>query len=225
MTSLQAAGRVRVEGVDIPKNRWGLGGDETGYETRKIKKTASRWEMDMYPTETYMLNEDIRQLESFQSVQPPRGSQRGEIPAWYGITDHPISDLWGRILVAVSGVVALRTGVSQKELRKLFRPTLEEWEIELLLQWGGMLDLFTKVDPEGVIDGWGVGEWWYLMVGTVCRSMDKGKGIEEGTKVQEDQSLAEQDLISEHGPNNDAHAQSPGFLPPDVGVGVGGFIE
>jgi hypothetical protein len=106
-------------------------------------------------------------LREFFDRVPPRGDN-GAIPVWYGVSEMVIEDIWKKVLVAVSQIVALRTGVMVKNLAKIFKPVLEEWEAKLLLEWGGEVGLFERLNGE--VDGWTVKEWWWLTVGRLCES-------------------------------------------------------
>jgi hypothetical protein len=164
ITNLQAHGRITLKGVNVPMNKFGLTGG--GYETRKMPKNTFIFNMDIYPTASYLFDEEIPALQMLEFLEPPRGGEAGEIPLWYGITDNLIPDLWKRALVAVSGVTALRAGASVASLERTLRPALEEWEIWRLMKWGTEVGLVKRIDESH--EGWTMGEWWWLIVGRFC---------------------------------------------------------
>jgi len=164
VTNLQAHGRIRLKGVGVPMNKFGF--MDGGYETRKIPKEKFRFDMDIYPTSNYVYDSDNEVLQRLGNIEPPRGSKLGELPIWYGIGDELIEELWKKVLVAFSGIIALRAGSSIESLKKTFHPTLEEWEIWRLLEWGVEVGLFERLHE--VIGGWTTGEWWWLIVGRYC---------------------------------------------------------
>ena len=164
VTHLQAHGRIRLRPVGYPMNKFGLG--EGSYETRKIPKEKFRFDMDIYPTDTYVYDADNDVLHQLKRTEPPRGSKLGELPVWYGIGNHLIISLWHRVLVAFAGIIALRAGSHIDALKKIFKPTLEEWEIWRLLEWGMEHGVFERLDE--VVGGWTTGEWWWLVVGWCC---------------------------------------------------------
>jgi hypothetical protein len=165
ITQLQAHGRVKLIPIGVPMNKFGLMGG--GYETRKLSKDKLRFEMFVHPTDSYIFDKDNDALREFFDRVPPRGDN-GAIPVWYGVSEMVIEDIWKKVLVAVSQIVALRTGVTVKNLAKIFKPVLEEWEAKLLLEWGGEVGLFERL--HGEVDGWTVKEWWWLTVGRLCES-------------------------------------------------------
>lgn len=164
VTHLQAHGRIRLRPVGVPREKFGLGGGS--YETRKIPKERYRFDMDIYPTATYMHDGDIEVLQRLRRSEPPRGSAAGELPAWYGIGDRLIVSIWNKALVAFSGIIALRAGTTMDGLKRIFKPTLEEWEMWRLLEWGIEHGIFERLHP--MVEGWTTGEWWWLIVGWCC---------------------------------------------------------
>jgi len=167
LTSLQAHGRIRFLGADIPMNRFGLG--DGGYETKKIPKERLRFTIDIYPTSEYIFDDSNPVLSNILFRDPPRGGEQGEIPIWYGLTGKPIWRVWYKILAAVGQVVALRAGVNITGLKESFRVTLEDWEWRLLLEWGVEVGMFVRLGEEGMGgggEGWSVGEWWWAVVGS-----------------------------------------------------------
>ena len=166
LTSLQAKGRINLKGVGVPNNKFGL--TDGAYETRKIPPERFRFEMDIYPTDSYIFNTDDEILQKLADTEPPRGGVRGELPVWIGVTDKVILDLWKRVIVGVAGTTALRAGINSEGLKRTFTPTLEEWEIRRLMEWGVGVGLFERLHES--IEGWTVGEWWWLIVGRICVS-------------------------------------------------------
>ncbi|KAH6723674.1 hypothetical protein BKA61DRAFT_586888 [Leptodontidium sp. MPI-SDFR-AT-0119] len=164
LTSLQAHGRIRFHGPNIPMNKFGLG--DGGYETKKIPRERLRFNIDIYPTSSYIYDDVNPVLSNVMFRDPPRGGENGEIPIWYGLTEKPIWRIWYRILAAVGQVVALRSGVTIQGLKESFRSTLEEWEWNLLMQWGSEVGLFHSLGEDlGASEGWTVGEWWWAVIG------------------------------------------------------------
>ncbi|KAG4434121.1 hypothetical protein IFR05_010401 [Cadophora sp. M221] len=164
LTSLQAHGRIRFHGPNIPMNKFGLG--DGGYETKKIPRERLRFNIDIYPTSSYIYDDSNPTLSNIMFRDPPRGGENGEIPIWYGLTEKPILRIWYRILAAVGQVVALRSGVTVQGLKESFKSTLEEWEWNLLMQWGSEVGLFHRLgEGLGASEGWTVGEWWWAVIG------------------------------------------------------------
>jgi hypothetical protein len=162
VTNLQAYGRIVLKAASVPMKPFGL--TDGGYETSKIPKERFRFNMDIYPTSSYLFDEEIPELQEY--VEPPRGGEAGEIPLWYGITEDLIPDIWKKVLVAVAGTTALRAGASVASLQSTFKPALEGWEIWRLMEWGVNVGLMKRVDEAH--EGWTMGEWWWAIVGRFC---------------------------------------------------------
>ena len=162
VTNLQAYGRITLKAVDVPMKPFGL--TDGGYETSKIPKERFRINMLIYPSSSYLFDEEIPELQ--HDVEPPRGGEAGEIPLWYGITEDLIPDIWKRAAIAVVGTTALRAGASVASLESTFKPALEGWEIWRLMEWGVSVGMMKRLDEAH--EGWTTGEWWWAIVGKFC---------------------------------------------------------
>ncbi|TQS36520.1 hypothetical protein Golomagni_03027, partial [Golovinomyces magnicellulatus] len=156
ISNLQAHKRIELLAIDVPREKFGL--TEGGYETKKIPRERLRFEMDIYPTSRYIYDDENQIVLKALNDGPPRGSQLA-LPVWYSASETIIRTLWKEIYSAVSQVMALRAGVDIEELTRIFTPTMEEWEIKLLVSWGERLGLFCRLNES--IDGWIAGEWWW----------------------------------------------------------------
>lgn len=162
VTNLQAYGRIELKAVNVPMNKFGL--TDGGYETKGIPKEKYRFEMDIYPTSSYLFDEEVPELQEY--VVPPRGGEAGEIPVWYGILEELIPEIWKKVLVAVAGTNSLRAGTTIASLENTFKPALEVWEIWRVMEWGVKAGLMKRVDED--CEGWTMGEWWWAIVGRFC---------------------------------------------------------
>jgi hypothetical protein len=165
ISSLQANGRIKLVPIDVPSNKFGLT-NPGSYETRKIPPERMRFEMDIYPTEYYLYDEDNILLQRGLSTKPFHGSDKGEIPIWYTFSDKLIEDIWGKVLANVGQTLALRAGTNMEWLKRIFAPTMVEWELKLLMVWGEQVGFFERVS--GGVEGWTTGEWWWLVTGRSC---------------------------------------------------------
>ncbi|KHJ31997.1 putative tfiiic transcription initiation factor complex subunits tfc3 [Erysiphe necator] len=156
ISNLQAHNRIQLQAIDVPREKFGL--TEGGYETKKIPRERLRFEMDIYPTSTYTYDDENLVVLKALNAGPPRGNQIA-IPVWYNTSETVISSIWKDVFSAVAQVIALRAGVNIPELTRIFTPTMEEWEIRLLLAWGEEIGLFCRLHEK--IDGWIAGEWWW----------------------------------------------------------------
>ncbi|POS85117.1 hypothetical protein EPUL_004685 [Erysiphe pulchra] len=156
ISNLQAHNRIQLHAIDVPREKFGL--TEGGYETKKIPRERLRFEMDIYPTSTYIYDDENTVVQKALNSGPPRGKQSA-IPVWYNTSETVVSNMWKEVYSAVAQVIAFRAGVNIPELTRIFTPTMEEWEIRLLLAWGEEIGLFCRLHEK--IDGWIAGEWWW----------------------------------------------------------------
>lgn len=183
VTSLMATGRLNVTGINIPIAPMGLGDDAHPYDTKRIPKAKMRWDIEMSPSPTYLYNEDNETLQNITEFEPP-SSRSGSVPAWNGIHDMVIPNLWKRVLCALISTVALRTGISKKMLRLTFKPTLEEWEIGLFMKWCEEVGFVERLDEDENVDGWLAGEWFWLCLGRMVEFLEEME--EEQRRVYEE---------------------------------------
>ncbi|CAD6506058.1 BgTH12-06990 [Blumeria graminis f. sp. triticale] len=156
ISNLQARERIELIAMGVPREKFGL--TEGGYETKKIPRERLRFELDIYPTSSYIYDDENEILKKAIDLGPPRGKQMA-LPVWYSINETVIIAVWKDIYSAIAQVLALRAGVDIPELVRIFTPTMEEWEIKLLIDWGEKIGLFCRLHES--IDGWIAGEWWW----------------------------------------------------------------
>ncbi|KAF4637078.1 hypothetical protein G7Y89_g981 [Cudoniella acicularis] len=167
ITSLQAAGRVEIRGVDIPQRQFGF--TRGGYDTKTIPHSTYVFPMEVYPTQSYIFDDQDNALAKLEFIEPPPVGKQGEHPVWIGITGDLIEPLWKKILIAVSQIIALRVGITTATLQEMFNPVFEDWELKRFLNWGLTIGIFERLHPD--IDGWTVGESWWLVVGEICANL------------------------------------------------------
>jgi hypothetical protein len=161
LTNLQANGRIKLEPQGVPMNRFGLTNGD--YQTKKMDKARLRFAMQIIPTDKYIFDEDLPILDKLtENFEPPRGI-KGAIPMWYDIAENVNPNWWKKTLSVVLSMMALRPGAEVKDLVRLFKPTLEEWEMRLLIEWGLRVGALMPL-REGH-EGWTVGEWWWIIGG------------------------------------------------------------
>ncbi|SZF02364.1 unnamed protein product [Blumeria hordei] len=162
ISNLQARERIELIAMGVPREKFGL--TEGGYETKKIPRERLRFELDIYPTSSYIYDDENEILKNAIDLGPPRGKQTA-LPVWYSINETVISAVWKDIYSAIAQVLALRAGVDIPELVRIFTPTMEQWEIKLLIDWGEKIGLFCRLHES--IDGWIAGEWWWAYAMTL----------------------------------------------------------
>ncbi|KAH8805730.1 hypothetical protein F5884DRAFT_800375 [Xylogone sp. PMI_703] len=164
VVNLQAQGRVKLIGVNVPNDKFGL--TDGGYETRKLDKSKYRFDMDIYPTDSYMFDSDNPALKKLAEYPCPGAGKRGELPLWLDIQEKMIDSLWKKTIAGVFGIISLRAGIDVAGLTRVFSPALESWEIRRLMEWGVEIGALKR--PVQNIDGWTTGEWWWLVAGKIC---------------------------------------------------------
>lgn len=165
VSQLQAHGRIRLQGVNIPNNKFGFTSNDN-YVTKQIPPKTWIFQVDINPTDSYIYDSDIDVLKYLAFAEPPRGGPSGEIPVWYGITDEVIPAIWGKVAVALSGTIALRTGSTIASLKLALKTALEQWEIQRFVEWGERIGLFERLHDD--IEGWAATEWWWAIAGRCC---------------------------------------------------------
>lgn len=179
LINLVAHQRVRLVPRNVPNNRFGL--MDGSYRTRFMDKARLHFDLDVVPTNDYIFGNP---LLSSPLPPPPRhpDDQEGRrpIPVWYDIHGNFVPIMWKKVLMAVSTLVSMRSGIHLKELRRCLKTSLEEWELKLVLDWLVQIKAFKEVDEGGEIEGWAVGEWWWMVVDTIpaLTGADAGAGVE-----------------------------------------------
>ncbi|KAG9246749.1 hypothetical protein BJ878DRAFT_495932 [Calycina marina] len=171
--SMQVVGRLRLKYDNMDLRVMGVPRPDIqiGERQHSRKKNPEKFKfcVDIYPTPSYLHTDNLDLIDIAVTTEPPRGSARGELPLWYDIHDQLIPDLWKKVLLSVAWIAHARAGSTAKTLHGHFAPILEEWEIQRLLEWGEGVGLFRRI-MEGV-DGWTTDEWWWLIVGSICASV------------------------------------------------------
>ncbi|TEY69532.1 hypothetical protein BOTCAL_0114g00250 [Botryotinia calthae] len=179
ITNLQANGCIHIQKSNIRANKFGL--TEGGYETRLIDKAKYRFQMDIAPTSSYVYNDTIPNLDAMIS-EPPFVGARGALPVWRSITGEVIEGMWRKVLLGVTGAFVLRSSIDIEGLERVFAPSLDAWEIKQLIDWGVERGVWQKCDYEGLgatareaqdMEGWEVGDWWWMIVGKYLVDSDQ----------------------------------------------------
>ncbi|TGO50964.1 hypothetical protein BCON_0172g00210 [Botryotinia convoluta] len=179
ITNLQANGCIHIQKSNIRANKFGL--TEGGYETRLIDKAKYRFQMDIAPTSSYVYNHAIPNLDAMIS-EPPFVGARGALPVWRSITGEVIEGMWRKVLLGVTGAFVLRSSIDIEGLERVFAPSLDAWEIKQLIDWGVERSVWQKCDYEGLgatareaqdMEGWEVGDWWWMIVGKYLVESDQ----------------------------------------------------
>lgn len=162
ITNLQAHGRIRTVGRDIPSNKFGL--NDGNYQTKQMDKHRLLFDIEIVPTPSYVYGRDLGILEILSAAEnaPPKSEA---LPIWYGISGKLIPIYWRKVVIGVLGTMSLRPAIRISELGRIFTPALVEWEIRMLVDWLvriGALELLMEGQ-----EGWNVREWWWMIAGMV----------------------------------------------------------
>ncbi|KAL9606842.1 MAG: hypothetical protein Q9179_000050 [Wetmoreana sp. 5 TL-2023] len=171
--NMQAHRRVSLTAKNPPMNKWGLA--EVGsYKTRLIDKKKLHFDVGMRPTESYIEGNPLWPLPRPPSSSHSGSSAMEKIPLWYDINGDLIPELWRLTVAATMTVLAMRTGVSVREVEQSVRPTLGLWEVDLLLEWMVQAGVVRKMGKGYVTE-----EWWWLCLdeGKACeKDAEEGRG-------------------------------------------------
>lgn len=165
VVNMQAHGRIEVRPKNPPMNKFGL--TDGGYETRKMDKSRLNFTCEIRPKGTYIAGNPLLPLPA-----PPSqhlGLPMSRIPLWYDIHDTLVPAVWDLVLAATMAAVALRPGIDAKEMAKSMKPSLEAWELEMVLEW-----MVVAKAAKTVGKGFTVEEWWWLCMDSEERKEDAG---------------------------------------------------
>jgi hypothetical protein len=173
ITNLQAAKRVVVRRENVPANKFGL--TDGNYQTKQMDKSRLLFDMFAEPSEEYVFDDYpelkpvVRALNkrSYEYKEPPKlEGELAPIPLWYGIDGELIEPIWKKVVGAVLVTIMGRPGISASDVARLMRPAVEEWEVELWLEWARGVGAVRELSV-GEAKGWTVGEWWWWVAGHV----------------------------------------------------------
>ncbi|GAT29119.1 TFIIIC transcription initiation factor complex subunits Tfc3 [Aspergillus luchuensis] len=162
--NLFAAGRVVLHPRDVPREKYGL--TDGGYLTRQIDKDKLRFSMEVRPAKSYVYGNPIQEKMRSLVAPRPQGVDAAtqlpaKIPLWYDIHGSFVRVLWDMALAAVVGCVATRPGINASVIAGMLKPTMGEWEVQLLLEWLEGVGVATQES------GWVVREWWWMVLGDI----------------------------------------------------------
>lgn len=191
--NLAANGRIRIVPKNPPIEKFGL--VDNGYRTRHMDRKRLHFDIELRPTTSYVIANPILPLPPppgpAASVYPsdvrprlrPGGTMFGDagnlprLPSWIDINCKAVFVMWELALAAVVGIMALRPGVSAREVEVSVRPSLEAWEIRSIMSWcvqAGIASWACEDDGQSENGGVRLKEWWWMLFG----------GMEEGTEAK-----------------------------------------
>ncbi|KAL4761024.1 putative TFIIIC transcription initiation factor complex subunits Tfc3 [Aspergillus foveolatus] len=190
LINLFSEGRIKLAPRDPPRDKFGL--TEGGYLTRMMNKDKLRFPVDVYPVAgKYATGNPVSEkASSIPRPCPPRvpiiistdhtGTGAGTVsvpekyPLWLDIHGGFIQVLWDLAVGAIVGTVAVRPGISAKQLASAIRPTMGDWEVLMVLKWltdvgvvrksGGYAGPGADADEDTDEACWFVREWWWMVL-------------------------------------------------------------
>ncbi|KAF9892497.1 RNA polymerase III transcription initiation factor complex subunit [Aspergillus nanangensis] len=171
LINLFAEGRVSLRPRDPPRDKYGL--TDGGYLTRQMDREKVRFAIEVTPVKgKYISGDPIHQKTS--SVPPPCPpkvaisetiSVPEKIPLWFDIHGQFVKVLWDMAIAAVVGSIAVRPGITAPAVAGMLKPTMETWEVELLLEWMEEVGVTRQEGGGSGYSGWMVKEWWWMLLG------------------------------------------------------------
>ena len=208
-------GRINLKQKNVPMDSFGL--LDSGYRTRTMDKSRLHFALEIIPSPSYVhgnpllplpplpgpqllphaANIDPRlvsdQVEAASSTSPPIPLAR--LPTWIDINNNSVSIIWELALAAVLTIMVTRPMVGHNEIEKYVKPSLDAWEIKLIMEWCVTAGVGTWAGVDGVRSQNGgviLEEWWWLALGsgTVLEGENAESEImdsmEQGSKGNDD---------------------------------------
>ncbi|KAI9731012.1 MAG: hypothetical protein M1834_005473 [Cirrosporium novae-zelandiae] len=148
---------VKIGARNVPMNKKGL--TDGGYKTRMMDKKRLLFDMELRPSESYIYGNPLSPLPSIPDDH--LRSPMSKIPVWFDINDNFVSVMWSMALAAVLSSVALRPGLTATEMARMARPSMERWEIEIVLEWAIKAGGIEKIEKESYVTK----TWWWMLLG------------------------------------------------------------
>ncbi|KAI0150214.1 hypothetical protein GGR57DRAFT_514467 [Xylariaceae sp. FL1272] len=160
--NLQASGRVIVDAVEMPNIPFGF--EPGNYEGRLFPKSYYHFKIRVGPTPSYRFNEDMPLLKETLGTRPPMKGPDGAIPIWVDFFGNLNMARFSDYLCMVVFTLASKGPVTPEMCVTLLKPMIDEFEVELIIEWLDQLGLLYRVvDPCQVT----VAEWWWLVAGQI----------------------------------------------------------
>ncbi|KAI2465668.1 hypothetical protein F4781DRAFT_408536 [Annulohypoxylon bovei var. microspora] len=172
--NLQAHGRIRVEGIGVPDIPFGF--EPGNYDGRTFPKSYYHFNVKLLPTETYMFDEDLPVLRQAMRMDPPQKGPRDEIPIWVDFFGNLNKGRWITYLSMTTLGLATKGPLTPQTASVLMKPFVEPFEAKLIMDWADRLGILQRLGSEKSAT---VGEWWWLVVGTLARDVP-GKVVSQG---------------------------------------------
>ncbi|KAJ8132270.1 hypothetical protein O1611_g1358 [Lasiodiplodia mahajangana] len=169
--NLQAHGRIRIDTIDMPNIPFGF--EPGNYEGRTFPKSYYHFKVRLVPTDTYLFNEDMALLDQARHTEPPTQGLGGKIPIWVDFFGKVDAARWADYVSMIVFTLATKGPIVPKMCVTLLRPMIDEFEVQLIVDWLDKLGLIQQA-----VHGCGVtgAEWWWLVAGHIVQLGDKVTG-------------------------------------------------
>lgn len=154
--NMLAHGRVMVKPKNPPMNKFGF--TNGGYQTRRMDKSLLNFEVEIRLRPTYITGNPLSPLPPLPCAHLE--DPMAKIPLWYDIHGNLVPVMWELALAAVLTILAKRPGVAPEIVLTSVKPSLDLWELELMLEW---MVQAKAVKKSGT--GYGLEEWWWMCLG------------------------------------------------------------
>jgi len=171
LINLQAEGRVKAEGIDLPDVPFGF--EPGNYESRKYPKRYHHFAQRVLPTDQYVYSDDLR----VGAADIPGEGPSGELPIWCDFFGLPHEGRWTKVLGAMMFVFATRGTVNVEQTVSALKPTVEMFEVDMIIEWGIRSGIIREsISGEGLV----LAEWWWLIVAQQFERAARRAAVEDG---------------------------------------------
>lgn len=149
---------------NVPMEKMGILDGQ--YQTRYMNKDRIIFGLSLIPTGKYIYDSQHPTLQIlYDGTHSLPLEVDGALPIWVDINGNLIRETLRTVLIAMFSVVGLRAGIPSSELLRILSPAMEMWELKVLIDWCVSIGVMEACMP--AVDGWTLGEWWWLVVGKV----------------------------------------------------------
>lgn len=179
--NMHAAGRLRLEGVDVPNIPMGF--MPGYYESRKFNTWENlNWRVEICPTDEWIYDKNISQLDISAIYSIPGLGPQGQVPMWRNIFGDPDVDMWLKTLAYTIFLIATKGPWSTaSEMCRMAKPFLEPFEADLVFDWAMKVGI---VRPSPGSTGYTTAEWWWWAVGKAKFFHCSDKEIVERNRIK-----------------------------------------
>ena len=166
--NMLAHGRIMVKPKNPPMNKFGF--TNGGYQTRRMDKSLLNFDVEIRLRPDYITGNPLSPLPPLPCTH--LDDPMAKIPLWYDIHGNLVPVMWELALAAVLTILAKRPGVAAEIVLTSVKPSLDLWELELMLEWMVQAKAVKKAGT-----GYGLEEWWWMCLGE-GELLEQSKGAE-----------------------------------------------